>query len=97
MNTENNIDNILSKSFIPIKSINLKKSNKTNSYNDEFISLINGLNESIKEYYKECRNNISEINNFISYYEQQYQLIDILINDIINNNKYKKLNELYDM
>ena len=97
MNKENNIDHIPSKSFKQINSLNLKKSNKNNLYNDEFIYLINGLNESIKEYYKVCRHNISEMNNLTSYYEQQYQLIDILINDIINNNKYQKLNELYDM
>ena len=97
MNKENNIDHTPSKSFKQINSLNLKKSNKNNLYNDEFIYLINGLNESIKEYYKVCRHNISEMNNLTSYYEQQYQLIDILINDIINNNKYQKLNELYDM
>lgn len=97
MNKENNIDHIPSKSYKQINSLNLKKSNKNNLYNDEFIYLINGLNESIKEYYKVCRHNISEMNNLTSYYEQQYQLIDILINDIINNNKYQKLNELYDM
>ena len=64
-------------------------------YDDDFVNLINSLNESIKEYYKVSRNNISEANSFLSFFEQQGQKIQVLIDDIINSNSYEKANEVF--
>ena len=65
-------------------------------YDEEFVSLINGLNESIKEYYKVSRNNILEANNFLSFYEQQGQAIQSLMDEIINSNSYERINEIFE-
>ena len=77
-------------------SQNHEKIDKSNIYDDEFVSLINGLNESIKEYYKVSRHNIVENNNFISFYGQQGQSIEILLNEIINTNQFEKINEFIE-
>ena len=65
-------------------------------YDDEFVFLINGLNESIKEYYKVCRNNIIEANSFLSFYEEQGQAIQSLIDEIVNSNSYQRINEIFE-
>ena len=67
--------------------------NKKNIYDNEFIALINGLNESIKEYYKVSNHNISETNNLISFYEENNKSLEILLNEIINTNQFNRLNE----
>ena len=84
--------------FQTSKNHNQEKVNKyTNQiYDDEFVSLINGLNESIKEYYKVSRNNIAEANNFLSFYEQQGQAIQSLMDEIINSNSYERINEIFE-
>ena len=72
-------------------------SNKNNEiYDNDFVNLLNGLNESIKEYYKVSRNNISEANNFLSFYEQQAKSIQSLMNEIINSNSYNRINEIFE-
>ena len=72
-------------------------SNRQNElYDNEFVNLINGLNESIKEYYKVSRNNITEANSFLSYYEQQGQEIQALIDNILNSNSYQRINEVFE-
>ena len=65
-------------------------------YDDEFVSLINGLNESIKEYYKVSRNNITEANSFILFYEQQGIAIQNLMNEIMSTNSYSRINEFFE-
>ena len=45
-------------------------------YDDEFVSLINGLNESIKEYYK--KNNLNYFDYIYSYYYFYNYLIPLL-------------------
>ena len=97
MKKEYNMENVPSKSRIQQYPFNQEKTTKNNLYDEEFVSLINRLNDSIKNYYKVSRHNIAEVNTYISYYEQQYQSIDILINEIINTNQYQRLNDLYDM
>ena len=75
---------------------NKEKMNKYNQvYEDEFISLINGLNESIKEYYKVSRNNINEANSLLSFYEQQGKGIQALMDEIKNANSYERINEVF--
>ena len=69
---------------------------KNKIYDDEFVSLINGLNESIKEFYKVSIHNISETNTIISYYEEQGKSIEILLNEIINSNQFQKMDEFIE-
>ena len=65
-------------------------------YDEEFVSLINSLNESIKEYYKVSKNNITEANTILITYDQQAQSIINLMNLIANtSSSYDKLNELF--
>ena len=66
-------------------------------YDEEFVSLINSLNESIKEYYKVSKNNIIEANNILDSYQQQAQIINNLIIEINNTSSYEKLDELFDL
>ena len=75
---------------------NQKNINNNNIYDEDFVSLINALSESIKEYYKVSRNNITESNTFISFYEQQGNKIQLLIDEISNSNSYDKINELFE-
>ena len=62
-------------------------------YDDDFVSLINGLNESIKEYYKVSKNNIQEANSFILFYEKQGIAIQKLMDEIVSTNSYEKISE----
>ena len=64
-------------------------------YDEEFVSLINSLNESIKEYYKVSKNNITEANTILITYDQQAQQIINLMNLMVNDSSYNKLNELF--
>ena len=64
-------------------------------YDDDFISLINGLSDSIKEYYKVSRNNIKEANSFLSFYEHEGKSIQLLMDQIINSNSYQRVNEVF--
>ena len=66
-------------------------------YDEEFVTLINSLNESIKEYYKVSKNNIIEANNILDSYQQQAQIINNLIIEINNTSSYEKLDELFDL
>ena len=64
-------------------------------YDDEFVSLINGLNESIKEYYKVSRNNISEANSLLAYYKEQGELLQSLMSET-NQNSMERDNEIME-
>ena len=75
---------------------NTEESNKFNQlYDENFITLINGLNESIKEYYKVSKNNIIEANSILSLYEQNRQEIQLLLESITNSNSIEKVNEVF--
>ena len=94
---QNQEANITPNMFQPNMINNQERMNKiTQVYDDEFISLINGLNESIKEYYKVSRNNINEANSFLSFYEQQGKSIQTLMDEIINSNSYDRINEVFE-
>ena len=67
----------------------------TQIYDEEFVSLINSLNESIKEYYKVSKNNINEANTILLSYEQQAQEILNLMQHIINTSSNEKLEDLF--
>ena len=65
-------------------------------YDEEFVSLINSLNESIKEYYKVSKNNITQANSILILYEQQAQAVLNLMNSIVSTSSYENLNELFE-
>ena len=67
-----------------------------NLLNGELVALINGLIESIKEYYHVSLSNNSDAKNIFLFYEETDKNIQMLLNDIINNNQYQKLQELLD-
>ena len=76
---------------------NQERSNKSTSFFDDgFISLINGLNDSIKEFYKVSKYNISETSSFISYCEEEGQSMSLLINEILNNNQFERISEFIE-
>ena len=81
------------------KNIQTKPQFPTEKYNqiydEEFVSLINSLNESIKEYFKVSKNNITEANTILISYDQQAQQIINLMNLMVKNSSYDRLNELF--
>jgi len=73
---------------------NQERLNKNTSiFDDGFISLINALSDSIKEFYKVSKYNISETSSFISYCEEEGQSMSLLINEILNNNQFERISE----
>ena len=105
MSAQNSVPNYPSVSFQKrifqkINNINDRNNrnnrNNKNLYNEEFVSLINTLNESIKEYYKVSKNNIEEANSFISFYEQEGKKIQLLTDENPNSNSYERINEIIE-
>ena len=95
-NGDNKISNgFINQSLSSQNQDNCKKFDKK-KHSDWFVPLINNLNDSIKEYYKVSRHNIIELTNIISYYSEQDKSIELLLSEIINTNKYEKMNELRD-
>ena len=92
-NTESNIPPLMMQQNIIQNQDTMNRFNQL--YDDDFISLINGLSDSIKEYYKVSRNNIKEANSFLSFYEQEGKSIQLLMDQIINSNSYKRVNEVF--
>ena len=69
---------------------------KMNLISGELVALINGLIESIKEYYEVSLSNNSDANNIFLFYKEEEQKVQNLLNEIINNNQYQKINEVFD-
>ena len=85
-----NYRNNLTNPNTPPQKVNL------NLLERDTVSLINSLVDSIKEYYKISLSNNSDSNKLFLYYNEEMKNIQILLNDIINNNKYQKFNELFE-
>ena len=64
-------------------------------YDDEFINLINGLNESIKEYYKVSKYNVKETNNFLLLFEKQFKKIETSLNEMWPDTSSGNLNGIF--
>ena len=75
--------------------IDQSKKGKSILYDEEFISLINGLNDSIKDYFKVCKHNILETNSIINYYEEHNKSLEISINDILNSEQNHNISEFF--
>ena len=63
-------------------------------YEEEFINLINSLNESIKEYYKVSKHNIKETNNFLSIFEKEWKEMDKPLKEEIQKNTSENINKI---
>lgn len=97
MNVEQNLENNTPKIINQQKIQFADKTGKFDQiYDDDFVSLINGLNESIKEYYKVSKNNIQEANSFILFYEKQGIAIQKLMDEIASTNSYEKISEFFE-
>ena len=97
MNVEQNLENNTPKIINQQKIQLTDKTGKFDQiYDDDFVSLINGLNESIKEYYKVSKNNIQEANSFILFYEKQGIAIQKLMDEIASTNSYEKISEFFE-
>ena len=64
-------------------------------YDEEFISLINCLSDSIKEYYKISKHNLKETNKFLENFENQWKSTQNTLNSIIQNSLLSNKNELF--
>ena len=65
-------------------------------YDDEFVSIINSLNESIKEYYKVSKNNITDANLLISCYDNQGKSVQELLEKLMNENSTVGINDIVE-
>ena len=91
---QDNSNQMINKSFSNRNSKSQKP--QMNLLNGELVALINGLIESIREYYHVSLSNNSDAKNIFLFYEETDKTIQMLFNDIINNNQYQKLQELFD-
>ena len=64
-------------------------------YDEEFISLINCLSDSIKEYYKISKHNLKETNKFLENFESQWKSTQNTLNSLIQNSLLSNKNELF--
>ena len=90
---KNNINSLTPKNTRRPAPLNHEMHNQI--YDVEFVSLINNLNESIKEFYKVSKSNINEANTILLSYEQQAQDILNLMQHIINTSSNEKLEVLF--
>ena len=63
-------------------------------YTCEFIKILNGLNVSIKEYYKVTANNIKEENSFLNLFENNFKSFELIIQEIFEQKDFNKLYEI---
>ena len=63
-------------------------------YEEEFINLINSLNESIKEYYKVSKHNIKETNNFLSIFEKEWKEMEKPLKEEIQKNSSEDIKKI---
>ena len=89
------------KSPFNLMNQNLLQSQETKTkydliYDDEFVSLINRLNESIKEYYKVTKNNITDASSVLSFYEDQGKSIQELLEQIMNQSGSVEINDMVE-
>ena len=67
-----------------------------NLLNSELVALINGLIESIKEYYQVSLSNNTDANNIFTFYNEEEKNVQLLLNEILNNNQYQKMTEFVE-
>ena len=72
------------------------KTPKIDLLDGDLVSLINSLIKALKEYYQVSSNNCSDANQIVLYYKEDHQNLQILLNDIIINNRFEKINEVFE-
>ena len=72
------------------------KTPKIDLLDGDLVSLINSLIKALKEYYQVSSNNYSDTNQIFLYYKEDHQNLQILLNDIIINNRFEKINEVFE-
>ena len=70
------------------------RSNNPYIIDTEFISLLNGLSNIIKEYYKSTKQNLTEASSFYNLFESQEVFAKNISNEILKNNSLEKINDL---
>ena len=63
-------------------------------YDDDFVSLINGLSSTIKDYYKLTKLNINETTSFHNFLEKENLILKNTINEMNKTNSLNKTNDL---
>ena len=66
----------------------------SNIYDDEFVSLINQLSESIKVYFKTSKYNAKETNNYLLLFDKQWKELKESFKTISQNNSLENINEI---
>jgi len=66
-------------------------------YDDEFITLINALNESIKENFKVSKHNIREANNFLVLLQEKFKIIENIINEIPQEKSLENIKKIFQI
>ena len=70
------------------------RSNNPYIIDTEFISLLNGLSNIIKEYYKSTKQNLTEASSFYNLFESQEVFAKNISNEILKSNSLDKINDL---
>ena len=70
------------------------RSNNPNFIDSEFISLLNGLSNIIKEYYKSTKQNLTETSSFYNLFESQEVFAKNISNEILKRNSLEKINDI---
>ena len=70
------------------------RSNNPYIIDTEFISLLNGLSNIIKEYYKSTKQNLTETSSFYNLFESQEVFAKNISNEILKSNSLDKINDL---
>ena len=73
--------------MIQNKKNNIQIQNSSQTFDAEFINLINALNESIKEYYNVSQYNLKETFSFLNFLDPQWNSIISLLNQNLEQNK----------
>ena len=93
-NSDFNINNFTPKNSQPMTQLNTERTvPKSKEY---FVSLINNLNESIKEYTKVTKSSFMEANSILISYENQALSIINLIQRLTKANAYNNLKEFFN-
>ena len=94
MQDQNNLNNY--KNNLVIQNNNNIKNLKMDLLDGDLVSLINELIKKFKEYYQVSSNNCSGMNQIFLYYKEAHLNLKLLLNNIIMNKKYEKINEVFE-
>lgn len=67
------------------------------SRDSEFISLINGLSESIKEYYNVSKHNVRGTNTFLQDLKEKVNILSQILNEMFNRKNFENINDSFEL